>query len=580
MIDYENPFEYEAANKFAPEQILDFYIEDFNYSRFIRSKRNIFLVGERGAGKTMTLKYNSFPVQYKKAEISENEANFDVLCVYVPCNTPLMHRREYELLERFQASVISEHFFVLTIMDSIIETISGIENLLEEVEENELKEIIEFTLDIEIPVNRGFFKGLRQAFQKIVVMSQRKINNPKEIDVFYEDSISFTSGVLPLISCLKSIPKLEKSHFALMLDDAHDLNKYQIRSLNSWIAYRDNTMFSFKVAMAKIGNYKYKTSTGGTILDGHDFTFVDMERPYQNKDSDFGKLARNIVQRRLQKLDIEKTPDKFFPVNPSFEKDIEKYRKIVREEAKKKFPNGSEKQISDYVYKYHRARYFQDLSRRANIPPYSGFEMLVHLSTGVIRNLLEPCYWMYDRVISDEHSKNNSKGIIDEIPPPRQNDIIMERSKRKWDWIRDGLDKSIEDCSSKQAKQLFQLFDNLAILYRDRLLHHKSEPRAIKFSISNPDFEYFSEIENLLIIAHKAQILYEYSSSAKDKGRREKYYVLNRILLPDRKLDPHGQHATVSIKAQDLWAAATRNKEIPSNLEDKEEDATRSLFDE
>ena len=32
-----------------------------------------------------------------------------------------------------------------------------------------------------------------------------------------------------------------------MLDDAHDLNKYQREHLNSWIAYRDNSLFSFKI---------------------------------------------------------------------------------------------------------------------------------------------------------------------------------------------------------------------------------------------------------------------------------------------------------------------------------------------
>lgn len=50
-----NPFEFEAANNLKDEDIIKFYIEDHNYTRFIRSTKNIFIVGERGAGKTMTL---------------------------------------------------------------------------------------------------------------------------------------------------------------------------------------------------------------------------------------------------------------------------------------------------------------------------------------------------------------------------------------------------------------------------------------------------------------------------------------------------------------------------------------------
>ena len=58
-----NPFQFEAANNLTDEMIADYYIDDFNYSRFIQSKRNIFLVGERGSGKTMALLFNRWRLQ-------------------------------------------------------------------------------------------------------------------------------------------------------------------------------------------------------------------------------------------------------------------------------------------------------------------------------------------------------------------------------------------------------------------------------------------------------------------------------------------------------------------------------------
>ena len=63
-----NPFEYEAAVNFGDNELIEYFVEDHNYSRFIQSNRNIFLVGERGCGKSMTLLYNSFQKQIKKAE--------------------------------------------------------------------------------------------------------------------------------------------------------------------------------------------------------------------------------------------------------------------------------------------------------------------------------------------------------------------------------------------------------------------------------------------------------------------------------------------------------------------------------
>jgi hypothetical protein len=51
--------------------------------------------------------------------------------------------------------------------------------------------------------------------------------------------------------------------------------------------------------------------------------------------------------------------------------------------------------------------------------------------------------------------------------------------------------------------------------------------------------------------------------TAKDSGRQERYYVPNRLLWPARGLDPHGQHARVSLMAHDLWIAADQGKALP-----------------
>jgi hypothetical protein len=577
MIDYMNPFEYEAAKKLTPEQILEFYIQDFNFSRFVKSRRNIFLVGERGTGKTMTLIYNSFPVQLLKAQKERSEPNLDLICVYIPCNTPLTHRREYQLLEEFQASVISEHFLVLTIMDAIAGTVSTIPDVLEGSDEKRLREDFNYALGLDLRDGRSFFESLRLLFQREATEAQKAIN-ARRAEAFYEDALSFLSGVMPMVNCLKRIPKLAKSHLALMFDDAHDLNPYQIRTLNSWIAYRDNSVFSFKIATTKVDRPLLLTASGGTILEGHDFTLVDMVQPYQNRYSDFGKLARGIVQQRLNNIGVSKGPDEFFPVNPEFQKEIEECENLVRSKAEERIQSATNKQITDYVYKYGRAEYFRRRSEKSNRPPYSGFEMLVHISTGVIRNLLEPCYWMYDKVVSDLRSQGGNYSAIEQIPPPVQTQIIRDRSRRMWEWIKEGLDNSVEGCSKRQADEIYRLFDNLAMLFRERLLHHESEPRAIVFTISDTHHPKYQDLIELLDIARKAQILYTYTSSAKDHGRRESYYVPNRMLWPERGLDPVGQYSRVSLKAGDLWAAAESNKKIPF-VKAPEQQQQLGLFD-
>lgn len=93
-----NPFQFGAANDFSPEKVLEYYIEDFNYSRFIHSTRNVFILGERGSGKTMTLLYHTLSTQRCKVKDNCESFPLDYIGVYIPCNTPLIHRTEHELL--------------------------------------------------------------------------------------------------------------------------------------------------------------------------------------------------------------------------------------------------------------------------------------------------------------------------------------------------------------------------------------------------------------------------------------------------------------------------------------------------
>lgn len=580
-----NPFEYEAANNLSIDDIIDYYIEDHNYSRFLRSKRNVFVVGERGSGKTMALVYNSLPVQLQKsAKKSTSQPSLDFIGVYVPCKTPLTHKSEYQLLDQFQGGVLSEHYLTLSIAYEVVHTLSHIQNLISIEAAAQLQEQIQFALDISFPATGSLFDALKQAIQREATLTQREINSPESTG-FYKYARSFSSTVIPLLDIFRSLPLLRQSHFMLLLDDAHDLNDSQIRSLNSWIAYRDHSIFSFKVAAAKVGQPHHVTASGGSIFEGHDYIQIDLEQPYQNDESNFGRLATDIVQRRLSEAGISGTPSDFFPVSPAFEKELEACRDRVRQEALAKNPNATPKSISDYVYKHARAEWFRSRSPQANHPAYSGFQTIVFLSTGVIRNLLEPCYWMYDDALSQAVDPIEGEPPVKSISPQLQRDRIIDRSKRLWERVQNDLDKSVEGCTRKQAEMIFHLFDNLAILFRERLERHKSEPRAISFSISSATEPEMDELRPLLDIARKAQLVYSRLGPSKEKGGIETYYVPNRMLWPVRGLDPYGQHARVSLKASDLMNAA-RGRKLPyvestlTIIDELSQERQKELFDE
>lgn len=547
-----NPFEFDGAPNLAPEQIKDWFIDDYNYARFIQSSRNVLLLGQRGSGKSMTLMYFSLPIQQAKYQSENTYAPLKYLGIYIPCNTPLTHKREYLLFDDpIKPAALSEHYLVLGIALSITDSLEPIAARFSSKDTSQLSYELSDLFNILIDTKQPLIRQIRKAITKELRQTQELVNAAADSDPEFQPK-TFYTYILPLLNALKETELLRETHFLLMIDDAHDLNSYQQQILNSWLSYRDHSVFSLKVAIAKVTDYQYKTASGGTILEGHDYISIDLEQPFQNADSRFGKLARDIICRRLEIAGITVSPENFFPESPEFRQDLDKCNAEAEEIAKKSLNDPSPKAIADFRYKYGRAFYYRSRSSKANRPVYSGLDSIIHLSTGVIRNFLDPCYWMYDDIVSK--SKDNE--LITVVPPNVQSDVILRRSEQMWERLRRGLDIEIEGCTSDQATKLTNLFENLAKLFRDRLLNHHSEPRVVTFTVSGSTPELEAQIRPLFTIARRAQLLYVRSGPSKDDGLREDYYTPNRMLWPVIGLDAHGQHGRISLPAAQIVAAS------------------------
>ena len=187
---------------------------------------------------------------------------------------------------------------------------------------------------------------------------------------------------------------------------------------------------------------------------------------------------------------------------------------------------------------------------------------------------------MFDSVVSKTKETEREGGLerISNIPSEIQTKVILERSERTWEWVKDRVAQDIEDCSMEDGRRIFNLLDALAVHFRDRLLHHPSEPCALSFTISGRDQDIMVNLNRLIELLRKAQLLYIRSGSAKDEGRRETHYMPNKILWPIRGLDPHGQHARVSIPAAALWKA-TESGTLDIGL-NHQDDNQMELWDE
>jgi hypothetical protein len=563
----ENPFVFDRPNNVSIEQFIKFYIKENIYTKFLESTRNILLIGVRGSGKTSTLRYYSFPIQYANSEVINK---FDIIGIHIPSKHPLFSKREYLLYENNnKKSVVVEHFLCINIISCICETFiesSANLDLTIEIEKLILKNL-SFILESDFPDNMPLFDSIKLFLNKEANASQRKLNN-EDFESFIDFSFSFNNTVIPFLEQLKNIPKLKGSHFSLFFDDIQDLGKIHQEIINSWVSYRDNKLFSFKIATADI-KPSFITSTGGVILEGHDFVKIDLTKRLYNKDSEFSKFAKDVISKRLSIAKIDLSVDEFLPESKSFRTGLDEGKAKAKKKAKEKYPNPKGTQINDYVAKYGRAIYFRERGNKANIPVFSGFETLVDISTGVIRNLLTPVYFMYEK-----ERANSSSNSVKEIPPIIQRDIILNRSETFWEKIKD-IDSEIENCPEELGEKINNFFNQLIIYLKKRIKNEDiSEPRALNFIISKTSSitdEEQKQIDEIINACLRSTLLYKRMVGHKSTGVRLPLYVPNRMMLPIHGLDSHGHYSHFPIPAKAFLDAAINNKEIPFFADEDEE---------
>lgn len=551
-----NPFTHEAATNLSEETILSVFIDN-EHSRLIKTQKNVFILGYRGSGKSMLLKYHSFISHATRKQSSDN------IGIYISCQTPLFHKKEYELIDdSFKSSILSEHILVLSMATELLKSMSAIQDKILEVKDLEIiASEIEFYFDTHLNKDeclKDFYKILKKELYK----TQEKLNTAPE--EFYTNAKTYSSLIVPLIEILKEASCFKESHFMFMIDDAQMLSEYQQIALSSWISYRDTKNISFKVAITSKSEFKFYTNSEDPILENHDYALLDLEKDMFNESSSFSEFAKKVLEKRLEISGIEDNDvNKYFPIDENFEKQLEE---ICQNFIQGKYPELSDKtevQRGGKLSKYARAIYFRlnNENAKANLPTtaYTGFRVLSNLSTGVVRNLLLPCYKMYER--ERERSKE-----VKFISSKVQYESIKSSSQDIWDSL-DSLPTQQKNCTEEDAKQLKIFLENFSLRLKEKLINPKStEKQILSFTIEDlEESDKKNEIKNMLNIAIKASLIYTRIGPDKSGGRTT-WYTPNRLFWPIRGLDPVGQNGRMNIKSEEIYQMMTKSNKTYENV--------------
>lgn len=323
--------------------------------------------------------------------------------------------------------------------------------------------------------------------------------------------------------------------------------KPQQRVVNTWMANRDHSVVCFKVSAQREAFKTFRTRDGFLIEQPHDYSEVRVDELYTQSKTDYSKKVKLIAEKRLT-LSVVPTKqiEKFLPVDP---REAQLLAQFKDEAAAEWETVGEPGRQSDFVYRYATARLFQHLRATHQRKSYAGFDNIVHLSSGVVRDLLEPCYLMFDRYVSQGRDPTS----IQPIPSNLQDEMLFDYSEdfvlQKYEDIR----KDLPSESWSLWESLGVLVASLGQLFYERLHDPQArEARLFSFTVRGRPRDDLAEVLRLGVRFRYFQLR---TRSTKEGGGRQRWYILNRRLCPVFKLDPSGFEGRISLTVADLRLA-------------------------
>ena len=589
----DNPFSVETPEQMTASEINELYVP-VPQAELLLNTRHIFLHGHRGCGKSMILRRMSPDCQMLLQKCSFDELDF--LGVYLSIKKTGLDVVEYELLNNEAVGIMfAEHALICHLASALFqEVLANCNSIKSSQATREVYELITTFLFNVMEVSgldkkhhpiirqnstleymlKSVIYVFDQSFRMQNSYFKRKITYLVNLDINYDGPLyGFHDLFVPLVEKMKLFSFLPSGPVYFLIDDADNLNLLQTQVLNTWVSYRTYKSISLKISTQM--RYKtYSTVSGIKIENPHDYSEVYESSVHiiKNKEHNYLEWVKEIVKKRLYSYYGEHIdPECFFATDVKQENAIQKIGDEYRA-AWTKEKGGS--RPSEDAYRNARPEYMKRISGNSKGGSkylYSGFNQLVHMSSGIIRLFLDPASTMFAIQSTFDCEKK-----VTSISPSIQNKVLREESDYLLflDFDKKLKDQNLQDLNNKNdLVSLRNLIITIGALFRKLLLDSsRSERRYFSFAIS--DYENMtSELREILDLGVQEGYMYESYIGSKEKSGRTKLYILNRRLAPYFKLDPIGFSGYKFITCYFLLTAMAKPKTIINQLDKNGVDA-------
>ena len=540
-----NPFKVFTPESMSAPDVHALFVDPFTDFNKIREPGHTIVHGPRGCGKSMIFRYLLPDCQSLASDRPLNAISFLAFLVSIKNTVPNL--TEFRRLEDKHAEIIlNEHLLVIFAATKVFQSLSLLD----------LPESAEASSEAHCYFDQIFSKRLRNCggtppdlpsdtesaksifhsmMQTCDSLYAEVIQYARRLAFLTGDMIPYTSALcgytdflLPLLASLPNLSFLPDGPVYLLVDDADYLSHPQTLALNSWVSTRTQGDVSIKIS-TQLRYKTYQTPAGLPIQAPHDYQSINIADIYTTRRGRYLNRLEEIIKRRLITAGIGATPREFFPADANQEEAIAS----LAEQIKSNWPTtGRGYRASDDALRYARPEYIRSLGGRSksrNTYSYSGFEHLVHISSGLVRYFLEPAAVMYD-----EQQSSRPSEPVTHIPPTIQNQVVREEANRLMLTEFTRL-RSQGEAQQSEMDRLYNLLTWLGGTFFLKLISSDSERRVFSVALSgNPD----PEVLEIFELGVRYSYFHRSSIGNKEGTGRTRLYVLTRRLAPYFALDP------------------------------------------
>ena len=541
----ENPFKVFTPESMTAEEVHALFVDPFTDFNKIREPGHTIVNGPRGCGKSMIFRYLLPDCQCLASGKTLESISFLAFLISIKNTVPNL--TEFRRLQDKHAEIIlNEHLLVVFTATKVFQSLSSLDfpDCPEALHESNqyYKEVFARRLEAcggKIPTHTTEFQSPKHVFQSIleicdllyseIVQYARRLAFTSENVIPYTSALcGYTDFMLPLLTSLQRLSFLPSAPIYLLIDDADYLGYQQTVSLNSWVSTRTQGDVSIKIS-TQLRYKTFETSSGLPIQAPHDYQSINIADIYTTKRSRYLNRVKEIISRRLTSVGISATPVDFFPSDTKQEQEISALAEKIRSEWPQ---SGKGYRPSDDALRYARPEYIKLLggqSKSRSTYSYSGFDHLVHISSGLVRYFLEPAAVMYDEQMSLHPSDS-----VTRIEPRIQNQVVRDEADRLM--LSEFRKIHIQgEANQPETDKLFNLIKWLGGTFFLKLISDDSERRVFSVALSgNPD----QEVEHIFDLGIRCSFFHRASIGNKDGTGRTRLYVLTRRLAPYFSLDP------------------------------------------